>query len=494
MEEFDALQRKLVPLWHSISSMNEDEQTIVVVPSLSLDLAKGLGSLLRAYEERYLFLLFLLRQPRARLVYVTSQPIAEPIIEYYLALMPGVIPSHARRRLHLVDAGDDSSEPLSRKLLGRPDVLNRIRSLIPDPARAHMVPFVTTELERDLALALGIPMYGADPRFAPLGSKSGCRRLFAEENVVHPFGFEHIGSMREAAAAIAKMRGERPAIRSVLVKLNEGIGGLGNLVVALDDLPAPGAPGEEPALEQRIREAHFGIDVEGGFEALLAEQGGAVEERIEGEEVRSPSVQMRATPLGELEILSTHDQMLGGPDGQSYLGCVFPADPGYATLITREAEKVGRRLVREGVLGRFAIDFVVVRGEDGAWTPYAIELNLRKGGTTHPFLTLQFLTDGAYDATTGEFRTPAGHAKSFVASDHVSSPAYRGLSLDDLFDIVVRRHLHFDQSRQSGVVMHMMSAVTEHGSLGLTAVGDTAAEARDLYDRAVAILDEETRR
>ena len=23
-------------------------------------------------------------------------------------------------------------------------------------------------------------------------------------------------------------------------------------------------------------------------------------------------------------------------------------------------------------------------------TPYAIELNLRKGGTTHPFLTLQF--------------------------------------------------------------------------------------------------------
>ena len=27
--------------------------------------------------------------------------------------------------------------------------------------------------------------------------------------------------------------------------------------------------------------------------------------------------------------------------GQSYLGCVFPADPGYAPLITREAAKVG---------------------------------------------------------------------------------------------------------------------------------------------------------
>ena len=55
---------------------------------------------------------------------------------------------------------------------------------------------------------------------------------------------------------------------------------------------------------------------------------------------------------------------------------------------------IGRHLAGLGVLGRFAVDFVVVQDESGAWTPYAIELNLRKGGTTHPFLTLQFLTDG----------------------------------------------------------------------------------------------------
>ena len=127
---------------------------------------------------------------------------------------------------------------------------------------------------------------------------------------------------------------------------------------------------------------------------MLAERGGVVEERIAGEEFRSPSVQMRVTPLGKLEVLSTHDQLLGGPSGQSYLGCRFPADPAYAAAITREAVKVGERLAEEGVIGRFAIDFVAVRSGDG-WEPYAIELNLRKGGTTHPFLTLQFLTDGA---------------------------------------------------------------------------------------------------
>jgi len=225
----------------------------------------------------------------------------------------------------------------------------------------------------------------------------------------------------------------------------------------------------------------------------LQERKGVVEERIMGEEFRSPSVQLRVTPLGKVELLSTHDQLLGGPTGQSYLGCVFPADTAYAPLITREAEKVGRRLAKEGVIGRFAIDFVVVRGKDGTWKPYAIEINLRKGGTTHPFLTLQFLTDGTYDTEKGIFTAPNGQQKFFVASDHVESPRYRTLTPDDLFDIVVRHNLHFNQTRQTGVVFHMMSALGELGRTGLTAVGNSQEDAKALYERAVAVLDQETR-
>jgi hypothetical protein len=72
---FDELQARLVPLWKSIERLNQDEQTIVVVPSLTIDFGDRRGATLQAYEERFLFLLLLLRQPRARLVYVTSQPI-----------------------------------------------------------------------------------------------------------------------------------------------------------------------------------------------------------------------------------------------------------------------------------------------------------------------------------------------------------------------------------------------------------------------------------
>jgi hypothetical protein len=202
-------------------------------------------------------------------------------------------------------------------------------------------------------------------------------------------------------------------------------------------------------------------------------------------------VQLRVTPLGEVEVLSTHDQLLGGPSGQSFLGCRFPADFAYARAITAEAAKIGDRLAAEGVLGRFAVDFVVVRDANGAWAPYAIELNLRKGGTTHPFLTLQFLTDGTYDPVTALFTAPSGREKYLVATDHLESDLLRGLTIDHLFDIIVRQRLHFDQARQTGVVFHMMSSLTEHGCVGLTAVGDSAEQADAAFRRAERLLLEE---
>jgi hypothetical protein len=405
---------------------------------------------------------------------------------------------------------DGSVRPLSDKLLARPRLIERIRSLIMDPDRAHLVPFNTTNREKELALRLGIPMYGADPKFFPLGTKSGCRKIFMEENVPHPLGHEDIGSEEGLLNAIAQMRARKPSIEQVMVKLNEGVSGEGNAIVDLTGLPPvagiddaagrdgalrrPDIAARCPYLEERLRAMQFeleGVTYE-SYMRKVQERKAVVEERIMGEEFRSPSVQLRITPLGRVELLSTHDQLLGGPSGQSYLGCVFPADTGYAALITREAAKIGRRLAKEGVLGRFALDFVVVRS-NGKWEPYAIEINLRKGGTTHPFLTLQFLTDGTYDPDTSIFTAPNGRHKFFVASDHIESPQYRTLTPDDLFDIVVRHNLHFGQTRQTGVVFHMMSALGELGRMGLTAVGNSREEAKATYDRAIAVLNEETR-
>ena len=288
------------------------------------------------------------------------------------------------------------------------------------------------------------------------------------------------------------MRAERPEIEQVLLKLNEGVSGEGNARVDLSGLPAQGGDGEASAIEDRIRGMSFESDgmTLDRYLAKLASAGGVVEERITGDEFRSPSVQLRVTPLGKVELLSTHDQLLGGPSGQTFIGCRFPADAEYAPQITAEAAKIGARLAAEGVIGRFALDFVTVR-RNGSWDPYAIELNLRKGGTTHPFLTLQFLTDGTYDPERSVFTAPSGQEKHFVASDHVENPAYKDLTPDDLFDIAARRGLHFDHARQTGVVFHMMAALAESGWIGMTAVGDTAEDADRIYREAIAVLDEE---
>ena len=496
---FDELQRKLVPLWQMIGRSDpggplEDANTIVVVPSLNVDVPRT-SAVQQAYEERFLFLLFLLRQPNLRLIYVTSQTIQPEIIDYYLHILPGVIISNARKRLSLVSPLDGSARPLTQKLLERPRLIQHMRALIPDLDRAHMVPYNTTDLERELALRLGIPMYAADPRFFAFGTKSGCRRIFAEEGVPHPLGCEELCSAEDVVEAIASMRAIKPSLGQVIVKLNEGVSGLGNAVVDLQGLPEAGTAGERAALAERLLSMRFELAslTYELYIAKLGERGAIVEELIRGDEIESPSAQLRVTPLGEVELLSTHDQLLGGPSGQSYLGARFPANPAYGPLIIREAAKIGRRFAREGIVGRFAIDFVVVRSAGGVWAPYAIEVNLRKGGTTHPFLTLQYLTDGSYDAGTGVFTTSRADQKCYVASDHVESPLYRVFTPDDLFDIVSRHRLHFDHTSQSGVVLHMMSGVGDSARLGVTAIADTPEEADALYTRLVTVLDEEAR-
>jgi PGM1 C-terminal domain len=495
IDQFETLQRKLVPLWRSIQQFSEDPQTIVVVPSLNVDSAIQ-GVKQQAYEERYLFLLLLLRQARARVVYVTSQAIHPDVVDYYLGLLPGVIASHAKKRLFLVSPLDGSARPLTEKLLERPRLVEYIRSLILDPDRAHLVPYNTTPIDRDLALRLGIPLYGADPKYFPLGTKSGARRIFAEEGVPHPLGIENLQSADDVVDAILEMRAQKPALREVVVKLNEGVSGEGNALVDVTGLASSNGSVERTGVLDRLRAMRFELAgaTYDGYVAKLSDRGGIVEERISGREFRSPSAQLRVTPLGAVEPLSTHDQLLGGPSGQMYLGCRFPASHEYAPAIMREALKVGRRLMKEGVLGRFALDFVTVRNERDEWDIYAIEINLRKGGTTHPFLTLQFLTDGTYDPERGVFTTPRGEPKCFVATDHLQSPLYRVFTHHDLFDLVACHRLHFDQARQQGVVFHMMNAIGEEGMVGLTSVANTPEEAEALYQKTVQALDTEARR
>ena len=479
-------------MWSTITTRTVvgANRTVVIVPSISFEVPDSLIPVFPAYEERFLFfVLSLLRQPGSIAIYVTSQPILPRVVDYYFGLVPELNTPDVRQRLFLVSPVDGSPRPLTEKLLARPRVIERIGRLIPDPRRAVIFPFNTSPLEGELGMRLGVPVYGPNPSLAHFGTKSGCRRLFAEEGVPHPFGIEDVGSQEELVAAIRRIRGERPAAREVIVKLDKGVSGLGNGVVRVQ-----GADDEATLAERlgQIRLEDADAETDAFFEAL-GKEGGIVEERIVGESIRSPSVQMRCGPDGQYEVLSTHDQLLGGPHGQSFLGCRFPADQAYGHLIVAEARKIGARLAREGVVGRYGIDFVVTRGASGEWLPHAIEINLRNGGTTHPFLTLLALTDGDYDPQTNEFRSASGQAKYYVATDHLEAPEYAHLTPDDLLDLVAARDLTWHSGPQTGIAFHMLSALAVAGQVGLTAIGDTRRGAEEAYARAKRALDEESR-
>src|SRR5438094_7676016 len=109
---FEALQAKLAVLWPDISRGDlvnhvQVPNTVVVVPAMTWSREQR-SSFQQAYEERMLFMLFLLRQPAKRLIYVTSQPVHPPIVDYYLHLLPGITVSHARKRLFMVSPMDAS--------------------------------------------------------------------------------------------------------------------------------------------------------------------------------------------------------------------------------------------------------------------------------------------------------------------------------------------------------------------------------------------------
>ena len=489
LEQFAGLQQHLARFWGDTFPADDKPYTSVIVPSLTLDageLAKIVGA--AHYEERLLFLLIRLRNPYARLVYVTSQPIHPLVLEYYLQLLAGVPASHARARLTLLCVHDSSSRSLTEKILARPRLIERIRVNVPDRSRAYLTTFNSTSHERRLAVLLGLPLNGVDPSLTHHGTKSGSRRLFAVAGVDRPDGAEDLRDAGDVRDALLDLRGRQPTLRRAVVKLDDSFSGEGNAVVTL---PEAAGPAE---VEQALREPAFcgGRETAESYWQRFRRAGGVVEEMLEGEDVSSPSVQLRVNPRGECFVSSTHEQVLGGATGQTYLGCRFPARAEYRAALQDAGMRIGRALAERGVVGRFSVDFLARRRGDG-WRLDAMEVNLRMGGTTHPMFALRFLTGGRYDPDTGLFLEPGGSPRYYRATDDLVSPWYVGLLPEDLIEILTVNHLDFRWNAATGVLFHMIGAVSQHGKCGVVAIGASAEEADVIYERTVEILDRETR-
>src|SRR5215216_4515883 len=305
MVPFEELQHTFAVRYPASDPLDLGEGTVVVLPSLSFPTAElrkivGIGY----YEER----LLLLRRPQVKVVYLTSMPVEEAVVDYYLSFLPD--PAGARSRLHMLAAGDPAPRSLTAKLLDRPELLDRVRELCEGPGGAFVQPFNVTVSEQELSERLGLPLYGPPAALAGLGSKTGSRRVARLAGVPVLDGAEDLRSV-DAVEAAARRLGERPApaVASVVIKLNDGFSGQGNAVV---DLGGPnGSLLDSPVVFCAEEESwpSFAAKIEAG--------GAVVEELLDVPGMVSPSVQLRIVPGGAPLVLSTHSQVLGGPTARS---------------------------------------------------------------------------------------------------------------------------------------------------------------------------------
>jgi hypothetical protein len=451
-------------------------RTLVVVSSISFpaeELAKIVG--VWFYEQRLLCTLLLLRDPNLRIVYVTSTPVDRAIVEYHLRFLPS--PDDAWRRLYLFDTADATPVSLTSKLLRRPDLLAEIRDVAAGGA-AWLIPFNVTADEERLADALGVPLYGPRADLVWLGSKSGARETARRAGVAVPAGRERLFSITEVTRALEAIRTERPGAEAAVVKLNNLFSGLGNAVV---DLSQPFASVDEALTVFCAADESWS-----SFEGKIAAEGAIAEEHLTRPGTRSPSVQLHIGPERRVEVLSTHDQILGGPANNVYEGCRFPADIRYRRAIQEEARKVAAVLAEEGVVGWFGIDFLVVPA-DGSWRVFLSEINLRLGGTTHPFWMARLATQATYDQDTGHL-VAGGCVKSYVCSDNLKSERLRGRSPAEVIDAVDASGLAFDPVSRTGATLHLLGALPQYGKIGVTSIADDPADAEERYRAVEALL------
>ncbi|MEJ0012920.1 MAG: peptide ligase PGM1-related protein [Bauldia sp.] len=117
-------------------------------------------------------------------------------------------------------------------------------------------------------------------------------------------------------------------------------------------------------------------------------------------------------------------------------------------------------------------------------------MNLRKGGTTHPYAALRNLVPGHYDPKGGTWFNHAHEPRFYCSTDNLMDPRWYKLPASVVIKAVNDTDLNFHHERSWGVVLHMLSCLAVDGRFGLTAIGTSAEHAQALYDQVRVVVDQ----
>ena len=185
---------------------------------------------------------------------------------------------------------------------------------------------------------------------------------------------------------------------------------------------------------------------------------------------------------GTVDVIGTHEELMGGENSQVYLGCRFPASQRLAGPLGAWGQKLGEWMAREGVVGRFTANFLATpKGGESIEELYAVDVHLRKGNTTLPLRTLQLLSGGRYYHEEGVFKDDRGQELCYLSSDHFGAGQFKGMMPRDLLEIITCSPYHYSSTTHTGAVFHMLNGISELGQTGITCIERRHELAERLY-------------
>ncbi|MFI1920405.1 hypothetical protein [Nocardia sp. NPDC020380] len=407
---------------------------------------------------------------------VVIQLQAPPLGEHVLDFLFGCLPSRredVRDRHALVDVADDRPMHLSEKVATDTELIERIARTIRVARRSgHVIEglscYASSISMARLARLWDIPLLDTCPELLVWGTKSGARQLFRAANIPHLEGSYHVSrGVDDLVQTLARLtrRLDSPAW---MVKLDHGFGsGHGNSVV---DTRTLGKPITAKTLAQASCPCSERTTTT-EFLDLVEQYGCIVERRIEaapGSALAWPSAlaylsrSSHDAPV-QVEFLGVHDQLIGSTG--EFHACRYPADGRYRQQVISLSGKLFARLAQLGVTGHAGVDFIAEPAVGRLW---AVEINLRQTGTTHPHRTARACIRGAWRAD-GTAAYSNGGEVHYKATDAISSPHYVGIGSAELISALQSAPtVAFDPATGTGTIPHLWSTLAPHGKIGAT--------------------------
>ncbi|WP_431230460.1 peptide ligase PGM1-related protein [Paenarthrobacter nicotinovorans] len=426
------------------------------------------------FTERGLFHLSRLKDVGTEIVFIANGPVDSAVIDYHLGYVmsfKAAAAVHARERLHIRTPRHLLDSGLSSSVLRDVELLNDLKHLAESADHVELLIYGSDPNTDAIGRVLGIrPSEGPSTVADTWGNKSGSKRAFERAGIRTPATSKlPVHSREELIEAAQDLFTDRCTAVIAKIDSTQFGSGIGNIVLNQDLF----SPDSLPSVLDRLLE----VD---DFRKNMELHGVVVQEYI-SEVHRNLGIFGTIDSLGAVRLGPCYEQTSPEVNFGGAISGHLTSE--LCSSIRQATQKVGDLLYEEGYAGCFGIDFV----EDRFGRLYALEINVRKVGSYHPFAFVDIALSRSTDPERSADPITSG---SVVIFRQMTVPSPGLLSIDSLLSTLRNSGLLFSRKTGRGVILHILGAVPAFGLLEATCIGDNVSDAMDQLSSMQRLLDQ----